>query len=363
MIMKKFLAISPKLLFVLLLFSVVYIHKSQFPRVLVIHSYQTDYNWVVSINEGLERVFDDKSELNIRYHYMDLKNHNDEDFKRTATTLAHRVVGEWQPDVLVLFDDLAQSKVGRHYVNGGAPGKDDIKIVFGGVNDDPQKYYGKGENVTGILERKPLAAIKETLLMIAQAQGFDVKDDNAKRPRVVFIGDNSESIDAEIPYYTTIDWTPLQWLEPIQVDTYDDWKQAVHQANREADIILLTNYQQIRDETGEYVRPAGNIMRWTEQKSNIPVVGMGWANGKDGAMLAVTVSPYEQGEIVAQRVLDILKGTAPSALRHVSTKQFLVMICKPALERRGLQIPPLYEAFARATNNYYEADCEDGHGN
>jgi hypothetical protein len=351
--MKKLLAISPKLLFVLLLFSLIYIHKSQFPRILVIHSYQTDYNWVVSINEGLERVFDDKSELNIRYHYMDLKNHGEESFKKTAASLAIRVVDEWQPDVLVLFDDLAQLLVGKPYVENPTPGKDDMKIVFGGVNDDIPKYYAKNKNVWGILERKPFAAIKETLLMIAQARGFDVAKD---KPRVVFIGDNSNSINAEIPQYSKIDWTPLEWLKPIQVDTIDEWKQAVHRANQEADIILLTNYQQILDKTGEeYVRPAGEIMRLTEKNSNIPVVGMGWSNGKDGAMLAVTVSPYEQGEIVAQIVLDIINDTPPDITPY-STEQFLVMICKPALERRNLAIPPLYEAFARATNNY-EADC------
>ena len=96
-------------------------------------------------------------------------------------------------------------------------------------------------------------------------------------------------------------------------------------------------------------------MRWTERNSKIPVVGMGWSNGKDGAMLAVTVSPYEQGEIVAQIVLDIINDKPPDITPY-SAEQFLVMICKPALERRDLAIPPLYEAFARATNNY-EDDC------
>ena len=345
------------LVFMVLFFALVYLQRSQVSHVLVIHSYNTDYAWVRSINDGLDRTFADQPGVQVRYHYMDLKNHTDDDFRRTATKLAHRVVDESQPDVLVLFDDAAQRLVGTHYFDGGEDGGPGIKVVFGGVNAEPEVYYGNSENVTGILERKPMAAIRDTGLTILRAQDTD-PDAPVTRPRVLFIGDASASITADIPHFTSIDWAPFEWLEPVQVETFDAWKAAVQRAGQEADIILLTNYQQVREsEGGPFVRPASDVMRWTEANSTIPVLGMGWSNSQDGAMLTVSVSPYEQGDIAARKTLEILGGASPGKLGVVVSKQFLVHMCQRALDARDLSVPVFYEAFAHATANFYHDDC------
>ena len=74
-------------------------------------------------------------------------------------------------------------------------------------------------------------------------------------------------------------------------------------------------------------------------------------------MLSVSVSPYEQGEVAARQAIAILGGTTPGDIGVVTSKQFLVHLCQPALIRRGLTVPVFYEAFARATGNFYENGC------
>lgn len=353
---KRRLRLTAMLAFVTLFVALVYAQKSRVARVLVVHSYNTDYAWVEQIDDGIDRVFGARPDVLSLTHYMDLKNHTDEAFRRTAASLAHRVVDEWQPDVLVLIDDVAQTLVGQDY----ADPQDDhapIDIVFGGVNGTPQAYYPDIRNVAGILERKPLAAIKDTLtaLIRAHAPGTDLA---ARAPRIQYIGDRSASITAELPFYETIDWSPLVWRDPVQVDTFEDWKAAVRRAGEEADLILLTNYQQIRDGAGgPFLRPAAQVMQWTERNATVPVLGVGWSNSSDGAALTVSVSPVEQGEVAAGLALSILDGAAPADLGFVAPRQFMVHVCERTMERSGLKLPGFYEAFARATGNYYQDGC------
>ena len=150
--MKSRLLLVVKLAFVALLCVLVYVHKAHKPRILIVHSYLDDYSWVQEINTGLKRFFDGREDVTLRYHYMDLKNHTGEGFQRTSAEIARRTIERWQPNILIIFDDIAQKLVGMHYLDDP-----DIGIVYGGVNGDEEDYgYDRASNVTGILERKPL---------------------------------------------------------------------------------------------------------------------------------------------------------------------------------------------------------------
>lgn len=342
------------LVFTGLFFALVVVQKSQTARILIVHSNDPEYPWVVSVNEGLARGFKGRRNVLFRYHYMDLKNHTEPEFRDRAATLALKAVAGWSPDVLVLVDDEAQALVGRAVVAPG-PGQPGVSVVFSGVNGEPADYYPPGAEVTGILERKPLPAIRDAALSIAAEVAGGAAP---ARPRVQFIGDRSSSITAEIPTYTGIDWSPARFLPPVQVDTFADWQAAVERAGREADVILVTNYRNIRDgENGPFLRPASAVMQWTAANSAVPVIGMGATNSEDGAMLTVSVSPYEQGETAAALALRVLDGASPASLPVITSKQFIVQVCRPSLSRWDLDLPPLYEAFARATDNYYEEGC------
>lgn len=72
-------------------------------------------------------------------------------------------------------------------------------------------------------------------------------------------------------------------------------------------------------------------------------------------MLAIGVSPFEQGEVASELALTLLEtDQAASALPVRLSNQYVIALRKSALERRGLEVPRIFEAFARATNNYFD---------
>ncbi|MCG8472810.1 MAG: hypothetical protein MI742_13290 [Desulfobacterales bacterium] len=327
------------------------VHKGQKARVLVVHSYHTDYPWVIQINEGLARSFEKSRRLSVRHHYMDLKNHTDEDFKRTAASTAHRAISKWEPDVIIISDDLGQDLVGRAYLD-----HPEVGIVFCGVNGEVDAYgYGSADNVTGILERKPLGAIRETLVMMAEARGFDPGRIGWPEPRVLFICDDSDSVTAELDELNTFDWAPLKWLTPVRVTHFEAWKKAVQEAGDKADILLVSDYREFRLPSGEKEQvPPSEIMAWTETHSSLPVLGMSLVNVVDGGMMAVFTSGYEQGEVAGAMALRLIKGEKGRDIPMSQTRQFLISVRQSAMEKRDLPIPSIYESFARATENYHE---------
>ena len=71
------------------------------------------------------------------------------------------MIDETQPDIILAVDDDAQNYVARYYIN-----HPHIRVVFAGVNNDPAEYgFDRASNVSGILERLPIDALKETLLI------------------------------------------------------------------------------------------------------------------------------------------------------------------------------------------------------
>ncbi|MBF0099327.1 MAG: hypothetical protein HQK77_00315 [Desulfobacterales bacterium] len=348
---KKIIPTLLKLVFIVALLVLIIVHKTNKPRLFVLHSYHTDYSWVIQMNEGIRRALVKHPDIIIRHHYMDLKNHTDASFKRMAETIAHRTIATWQPNVIIIADDIAQKLVGSKYVNHPT-----ISVVFCAVNGGVDAYgYTGAKNVTGMYERKPLNALRETAKMIAEARGFNFNDPNAKKPKVVFVCDTSESVTKELPGMQSFNWSPFEFMTPIRADNFSQWQQCIKDVNQYADIILVSDYREFRLPSGEkeVIKPSA-IMNWTEKNSKIPILGMSLINVEDGGMLSVYTSGYEQGEVSGSMAVSIIKGKKGSDIPHESTEQFLVSVRESTMEQRNLPIPAIYEAFARAMNTYYE---------
>lgn len=91
-------------------------------------------------------------------------------YKLTAASTAKSLINRWEPHVIIAIDDNAQTmriknrisnkkikiQVASAFVN-----KPGLQVVFSGVNGTREQYgYVDAENVTGILERLELNAIK-----------------------------------------------------------------------------------------------------------------------------------------------------------------------------------------------------------
>lgn len=313
----------------------------QKPRLLVLHSYDNHYAWSRDVSTGVQRILEKYPHYSVQWHFMDTKRHNNKRFIRAASKAAIDTINRWQPNVVIAIDDNAQKYVIKKFINDP-----DINIVFSGVNAAPENYgYEKASNVTGILERIPLSAVKKSLLNILPK----------KTRRIAHITDASntaEFVNKEVRDY---DWEPFKFVVKAMAVTFDDWKQAVMEANKTADILLFTNYHTVRRSVDDARKvPAKELMNWTMKNTTIPGIGCWGFFVEDGGMLSVGISPFEQGEVAARMAVDIIeKGKLPSEIPMQSTKQFIIYAREKSLKASNLKLPHVYETFARATHNYY----------
>lgn len=316
----------------------------QKPRIFILHSYHPSYSWTRDVDVGLDRVLAEKTYYSVRRFYMDTKRHPWVHYKKAVGVNAYNSINTWKPDVLIAVDDDAQKYVASRFV-----GNPDIDVVFAGVNGEIDKYgYSKADNVTGILERKKLKALKDMLLILA--------DKHPDHPlRIVNIGDKSESVQYDDDFIKSFDWSPVVYAGSTLVETLGEWKDAISSASRIADVVIVENYRKLVREAGKTdLVPPEETVGWTTKNSSIPVVGLNGFYVEDGGMMSIATSPYEQGEVAADIAVRIVDGTPPSEIPVASTRQFVVYMSKSLVNSSGLELPEVYEAFARGTNNYYE---------
>lgn len=90
------------------------------------------------------------------------------------------------------------------------------------------------------------------------------------------------------------------------------------------------------------------------KNSKLPAMGCWGFNVEDGGMMAVAVSPYEQGELAAKMAVDIVdKKIKPIQIPIVTNRLYVIYLREELLKKYNMQVPLMYEAFARATNHYY----------
>ncbi|MBF0190123.1 MAG: hypothetical protein HQL99_03115 [Magnetococcales bacterium] len=316
------------------------------PKIMILHSYDSDYSWVKDVNVGLHRVLDQHRDHSVHWYYLDTKRHPWPEFKTNASTAMRRMIDTAPPEVIIAIDDDAQHYVTRHLIDHPT-----IRIVFAGVNNQPADYgFDQARNVTGILERLPMAALRETLLLIAQHNAM-------RQPLTIrFIGDRSETVLGDEKNFRAHDMTPIRVLDSRLVDTFDAWQQAVRESAGQADFLITSNYRRIRrSATGQELVPARELIDWTERHATMPLIGTNGFFAEDGGMLAIGTSPFEQGEVAARLALELI-GTHPPIhpppLRV--TEQFVVAMRAPLVQARHLILPRIYEAAARSINKYYE---------
>jgi ABC-type uncharacterized transport system substrate-binding protein len=331
----------------LVLFAIYVVQEvSKKPRVLILHSYGPDYSWVTQVSEGLNRVLSDKP-YSLRWHYMDTKRHPDPGFMQRAGKSARDVIEQWQPNVIVTVADNAQALVGRHYANDPR-----FAIVYSGMFATPKEYgYDTAKNVTGILERWPLATIRDGIdeIFVRQVRHHDGP------LRVRHIGDASETVSFLAGQIGAFDWGPDIQVTTVQVKTFKAWQHEIEVANDEADLVLFSLYHTLLDDSADpEVVPPGDVMRWTQAHLRKPNLA-GWGfSVEEGAMMAIGVSALEQGEEAGRMVTQIIdEGKKPSEIQPTSSRQFLIYLRQPLLTKYGIKVPQIFEAFARATNNYY----------
>ena len=346
--------------FIFILSFIIYtvVAVQQKPRVLVLHSYHIGYSWTDRVDLGIAEVLNEKA-YTVRYHYMDTKRHSSGAYKSRAGTRARKLIDSWEPHVIIAVDDNAQKYVAKEYI-----GHPTINIVFSGVNAKPKAYgYDLANNATGILERRPLPMVKESILKIFFPGSITSKQNSPVS--VVFITDNSTTSRLNIDLIGRYEWGPEINLKVEKVCTYEEWQAAIKDADDNDDLILINGYKTLISYTkgeddcntkGKDRISVKEVISWTQDNtSKIAVLGFSSSYVNDGGLIAFSASPVEQGQVASEMTIKIIEGKPANEIPIVSAKQFTFYMRESLFTRYSdIEIPFVYKALARATGNYYE---------
>lgn len=334
-----------KVVFVLAVAAVLMIYNYRQPRILILQSYALDYAWVRYVNEGLMRVLKKRRDISLYWQYMNTKNHPELSYKEKAGLMARTMIDQIRPQVIIAVDDDAQQFVAQYYKN-----RDDIAIVFCGVNGHMRDYgYDKANNAAGVHERVPVAAIDDSIPYL-------VDEATLKRGvRIGYLGDLSGPVKRDWDVISAYDWSPYHLVPPVFVDTYEDWQKSLQELQHKTDLILISNYRQLKGKPGEQklVRP-DTVIKWSKSHSTSLLFGLNGFIVEDGGDIAIAASPIEQGQKAGEIALKILSGVDIKSIPLESTESFLVSLRGDFQERNRGKLPFVFEAFARGLNHYYE---------
>lgn len=291
------------------------------PRIMVLHSYSTNYVWTNLMNQSLKGTFKkSKVDVQIRYFYM---NTRDVNYRENAPLIERNfidTVQRFDPQVIVAVDDAAQRIISAHYLNH--PG---IDVVFAGVNYSVEDYgYADADNVTGIFEHKPIAPIKRVVNELNDLQAM------RDAPSILFLADDSTSSHKNAAFLEQQDWGNIDYRGAHHIPNYDDWRQFIITQSGQYDYLLVSGYRQLLDPNGDRV-DSEEVATWTQSNSRAALIGMNVFNSEDGILLSVGVSPHEQGDRALKMALRLVGGDSPGDIPYAYPQRYILALSENAL--------------------------------
>lgn len=324
-------------------------------RILVLHTGQRDNGWVQRVDDGMRRVLEkNRSPLSVQRHYLGMERFNNEEERQEAAQLARRAIQQIRPDVLIAVDDEAQAYVARHYaVPAGSvkAGRSPMRVVFAGINQEAADYgYAGAANVTGILERLPLRALRETLTTLAPSR-------SGRPARIAVIAPDDETAHGQMAQVQGFDWGPHQLVGSYNLPYFADWQALIPTLKGRADALIVLSFGGI-PQSAQALRPTtqAEVASWIEANASMLPLGIGTSFVENGGGLAIAPSPREMGEVAMTRALDWLQVHHEGPLVApplVTNQHYRVALRESALRARGIELPSVYQEAARLDKIYF----------
>ncbi len=292
------------------------------PKILLIHSYDSEYPWTIEINRGTHKALAGK-QVELETIYMDTKRKTTDEWKTEAGKEAMAKIESWHPDVVIAADDNAQIFVTQNYI-----GKKPV-FIFCGVSADPATYGFPTSNVTGIVEwpffQETVDYLKSLLGPSQKIRSIAFMSDTCPSSLEGFIRGRSEKFDEKVIGYHL-------------VNNLATWKERILQYNRKADALVFLTYHTLQtDDIGFSASPQA-VMDWTVENCEIPTAALYDFTVRDGVFCGYTVSGEEQGYEAARMALEVLGGTPVDKIPVRKPTKGLKMINLKTAKKLGIEI-------------------------
>lgn len=291
-------------------------------KVLVIHSYNPEYEWVSNISRGIKRIFESEKDVVLETLYLDAKKLGEAEKLTQAGNRAREIISQWDPDIVITVDDTAQKYVGKYYAGRTRP-----KVVFCGVSLPIENYGYPAANVTGVMETSTLKSAVEFL---------DQRITPVKS--ISIIGDDSPDVGHMLSYAkNVIEKLGKKVVSGDIAGTFSQWKSKIsgYQRNK-SDAILVVSCDSVKNDTDGRIITAKETMEWTSSISEIPVFGIKADIVDNGALLGVTTSGLEHGKEAAMMALGLLKGKSIDDYPVKTVRRTIVLLNRNTAEHLGI---------------------------
>lgn len=298
--------------------------QAQEHRLLVVHSYHTGYEWVQGLDRAIDASLEGFPGLEVQRVYLDTKRRSSPGERAEAGRRALETLAAFGPEVVIAADDNAQELVVRPHLGKRSP-----QFVFAGVNAAPETYGFPAPNVTGILERTYPSQVLEILTQIAP--GIEA---------VALVTDRSATSNLLLTRFRSAE-LPLQIASWDQPEHLEDWQATVRRVDADPSVgaFLVPLYHTLsRQSDGSHVPPS-EVMRWTVEHTQKPVVGLWPFAVTDGAVCAVVVDSEEHGRRAGALARELLGGGRAGDLPLETNQEGAVHFNLISAQRLGLEIP------------------------
>jgi len=277
--------------------------------------------------------------VTVKYNYLRLESSLDPNRVRNAVNDAHRAIALQRPDLVIAVDDESNQLVARDYA-----GKDRPKIVYVSTLLPPASYgYDTAGNASGIQERLPLDAVRETILVIRKG----------KAARIAVLAMDNLNGQAELGQVTAYHWGPHRLVASKASNSFQEWQQFIQNQADRADLLLILSYDGlVRSSQDRQAVPPSELVVWIEKNAKPLPIGLDTTYTKDGGGLTISPAPSDFGEKAMTMALQWLNAPKGAAAPEVSSSpHFKVGIRNSLLQVRGIELPAIYLEAARVNGS------------
>lgn len=312
------------------------------PRILVVHSAQRSASTVQRLDAGIREVLDaNRQPLSVRWHYLGIDTMPDEDHREDAAKIGARAIAQFDPDLVIAVDDEAQHYLMRRYGGRSRP-----KVMYTAIDQEPKRYgYVQVANVTGIMERLPLVAIRDTLSQARSGQPL----------RLAVIGSAGPTGLGQMRQVQAYDWAPHRVESVHSLADFASWKTAIQAMQGTVDAVLVLSYEGLHTSvTDDRLMPPAEIVRWIEANAQPFPIGASLDYVELGGALSIAPSARDMGATAASQALAWLKAKPGDPAPVLAQDgHFSIALRASALQARNVTLPSIYIEAARMGQLYF----------
>lgn len=317
---------------------------------LILHSYDTNYEWTVNEDRGIDRAFaetvGENSRWDVRRIYLSGKRYQEEPGKMQAILQhARQEIAGLKPDAAVIMDDLAFICFYKSLREM------EIPISFGGINGYVEDYgYREGDlNVTGALEHKNYAAITRVI--------------HAVKPtieEVAFVGDLSRTTDGMIKSikrglkmgrYDNANFSKFSFLT---TGSYSALKKYLLSVDPDNTAVVFISQYTLKDKSGNMVSRE-EVDRWIRLHTRLVDAGITSPEVNYRRLISWVSSAEDIGYYCTKQLLEaVIAGKELSSLPIRKFLPIRVVLNKARAEDLGIQFPYDLLAYVLNTSRFYE---------